>query len=124
MPNLWVSCQLGVGSQLQRAAGGELDPFLSLLLLKKFLSATKEHTKTPNQLMQQMKCPEHLGSKAEKANFWLDYSRFSGNIVQVFKCNHQQLPLLLTKGYFKDIPVQHKKWGFAASALDQPPHKC
>ena len=58
MDNVYVLAEPGAGRRLKAVAGSELDPFLALLLLKKYLAATQVHLPKPACLNDKLLCLE------------------------------------------------------------------
>ena len=107
---LWVSQEAADGPELKRVGGGELDPFLALALLKRYLSITSFHPASPSTTARQLGCLEHMGRQRDMANFKVGrghFGRVAGDTVLVFKCKELFVPLREADSCFRDIPVVH-----------------
>ena len=108
---LWVSLEAADGPELKRVSGGELDPFLAITLLKRYLSITSFHPASPSTTARQLGCLEHMGRQRDMANFQVGrghFGRVAGDIVLVFKCRELFVPLREADSCFRDIPVVHE----------------
>ncbi|MEL7089161.1 MAG: hypothetical protein AAGL98_12085, partial [Planctomycetota bacterium] len=58
--NVYVSADSGASRRLPRVPGAELDPFLALLMTKRYLAATQIHLPDPARTDDKIKCLERL----------------------------------------------------------------
>ena len=113
--NIYVSADSGASRRLPRVAGAELDPFLALLMTKKYLAATQVHLPDPARTDDKIKCLERLTAKGDQEPFQVGHDHFaviSGDIVQVFQCRRLKVTLRSTQNCYQDIPVNHPRWQF------------
>ena len=110
-----VSAEPGAGRRLQAVAGGKLDPFLSLLLFKRYLAASQVHLPHPDWTNDKLSCLERQGFKTDQAPFQVAHSHFAtlaANIVYVIQCTLLTLKLRESDKCYKDIPVHHAWWRY------------
>ena len=111
----FVSADPSAGRQLPRVAGAELDPFLALLLMKRYLAASQVHLPDPAQTDEKIRCLERLRAKADSAPFAVKHDHFgviAGDTVQVVQCTRIKVKLRATTKCYQDIPIHHGRWGY------------
>ena len=74
--NVYVTSDLNAGPRLPRLAGAKLDPFLALLLLKRYIAAAQVHLPDPARTDAKIRCLERLSTKADQAPFPIKQDHF------------------------------------------------
>ena len=110
--HIYVSADPGASRRLPRVAGSELDPFLPLLLTKRYLAATQLHLPDPARTDEKIKCLERLSAKEDQAPFQVGHDHFAviaGDVIQVIECQRLKVTLRVTDKCYRDIPVNHPR---------------
>ena len=113
--NIYISSEAGAGSRLPTVGGIELDPFLALLLLKRYLTASQVHLPDPARTDEKLRCLERLSAKADMAPFKVSHDHFAtlaGDVVHVIECKRLKVKLRATPKCYRDIPIEHSRWKF------------
>ena len=113
--HIYVSADPGASRCLPRVAGSELDPFLALMLTKRYLAASQVHLPSPSRTDEKIHCLERLSAKANSAPFKVNHNHFAvlaGDLVQVVECKCLTVTLRATGKCYHDIPITHARWGY------------
>ena len=92
-----------------------MDPFLALLLLKRYIAAAQVHLPDPARTDAKIRCLERLSTKADQAPFPVTHDHFgvlAGDTVQVVKCTRLKVKMRDTDSCYRDIPIHHPRWRF------------
>ena len=92
-----------------------MDPFLALLLIKRYIADFQVHLPNPARIDKKIRCLEQLSAKADLAPFLVKHDHFgvlAGDTVQVVQCTRLKVKLRAAEACYKDIPIQHKRWKY------------
>ena len=113
--NVFASADPEAGRRLPTVSGTELDPFLAVLLLQRFLAVTQVHLPDPARTDEKLRCLERLSAKADMAPFKVGHDHFAtitGDAVHVIQCKRLKVKLRATPKCYRDIPITHDRWRF------------
>ena len=65
--NVYVSSDPGASRRLPTVTGAELDPFLAMSLMKRYLAVSQVHLPDPARTDEKLRCLERLSAKADMA---------------------------------------------------------